>query len=115
MKLRITPYRLKVCSIYYSCVEETISLKLLCRYSPVFSNSVFGVLSLLIMSISSGRINGIYALVSDPMKKEMKYIVRKSYSIYRSNLITILLAKSLPSFMAISPIAHVALLHTDIN
>lgn len=91
------------------CVKETIRLNILYSYSPVFSNNVFGVFGLLIMSISWDKIIGMYALVSDP--KRRKNVIKELKIIGRVQV----LEKYLPSFIAISPIAHVALLQTDMN
>lgn len=54
-------------------------------HSPVFSRSVFGVFWLLMMSMSWPSTSGMYGFVSAP------------------------------SFMLISPMAQVALLHTEMN
>lgn len=69
----------------------------------MFSNKVLGVLGLLIITINWLSTRGIYGLVSGPARHTIP-----SKGAHYNFII------NLPSFMLISPIAHVALLQTDI-
>lgn len=67
----------------FAASTKTQTFRHLCSPSPVFSSKVFGVFWLLMMSISWPKTNGMYGFVSAP------------------------------NLMLISPIAHVALLQTE--
>lgn len=110
----------KVCSVICSCtcdiaLREKIEYRWEPTYSPVFSNSVFGVSGRLIISISCVKINGIYALVSCPAKDKSQTWATESTLRPSYRELSLFPLLSLPSFIEISPIAHVALLHTDMN
>ena len=90
--------------------------------SPVFSRSVFGVFGRLIMSINWAKINGIYALVSIPKHKQtnkIRIFIALEFFLVNPFIRCIQKFKefrnNLPNFIDISPIAHVALLHTDMK